>query len=153
MKIGYRQLVVFSLDDQRYAIQLSSVERIFRAVEITPLPKAPEIIFGVVNIQGQIVPVFNIRKRFRLPEREIDLSDQLIIARTAKRIVALIVDGVTGVIERAEQEIISAQKVLPGIEYVEGVMKLEDGMIFIHDLDRFLSLEEEKDLDMSLRKT
>src|SRR5277367_233894 len=68
-------LVVFDLEEQRYALRLSAVEQVVRAVEITPLPKAPEIIRGVVNVHGRVVPVYHIRARFRLPEREIDLSD------------------------------------------------------------------------------
>jgi len=74
------QLIVFTLDAQRYALHLSAVERAIRMVEITPLPKAPEIVIGVVNIHGAVIPVLNIRKRFRLPEREPDLGDQLIVA-------------------------------------------------------------------------
>jgi purine-binding chemotaxis protein CheW len=58
------QLVVLTLDEQRYALHLSAVERIVRMVEITPLPKAPQIVLGVVNVQGRIVPIVNIRKRF-----------------------------------------------------------------------------------------
>lgn len=146
------QLVVFTFDEQRYALHLSAVERIVRVVEVTPLPKAPEIVLGVVNVQGQITPVINIRKRFCLPEREMNLSDQLIIARTSRRTVALVADAVSGVIERSEQEVIAAEKVLPGIEYVEGVVKLEDGMILIHDLNKFLSLEEEQALDNAMKK-
>lgn len=143
--------VVFTLDEQRYALHLSAVGRIVRIVEITPLPKAPEIVLGVVNIQGQIIPVFNIRRRFHLPEREIELSDQLIIAHTSRRTVALVVEEVIGIIERAPQEIVPTEQVLPGTEYVEGVVKLEDGMILIHDLDTFLSLKEEKTLDVALK--
>jgi len=146
------QLIVLTLDEQRYALHLSAVERIVRGVEVTPLPKAPEIVLGVVNVQGQITPVINIRKRFRLPEREMNLSDQLIIAHTSRRTVALVADAVSGVIERSEQEVIAAEKVLPGIEYVEGVVKLEDGMILIHDLNKFLSLEEEQALDNAMKK-
>jgi len=146
------QLVVLTLDEQRYALHLSAVERIIRVVEVTPLPKAPEIVLGVVNVQGQITPVINIRKRFCLPEREMNLSDQLIIAHTSRRTVALVADAVSGVIERSEQEVIAAEKVLPGIEYVEGVVKLEDGMILIHDLNKFLSLEEEQALDNAMKK-
>ena len=146
------QHVVFTLDEQRYALHLPAVERIVRVVEVTPLPKAPEIVLGVVNVQGQITPVINIRKRFRLPEREMNLSDQLIIAHTSRRTVALVADAVSGVIERSEQEVIAAEKVLPGIEYVEGVVKLEDGMILIHDLNKFLSLEEEQALDNAMKK-
>jgi purine-binding chemotaxis protein CheW len=144
------QLFVFMLDDQRYALHLSAVVRVVRVVEITPLPKAPEIVIGVVNVQGQIVPVFNIRKRFRLPERELNLSDQLIIANTSKQPVALLVDAVSGVIELSEKEVTAFEKILPGMEYVEGVVKLEDGMILIHDLDRFLSVEEERTLKGAL---
>jgi purine-binding chemotaxis protein CheW len=146
------QLFVFMLDDQRYALHLSAVVRVVRVVEITPLPKAPEIVLGVVNVQGQIIPVFNIRKRFRLPEREINLSDQLIIANTSKQPVALLVDAVSGVIELSEKEVTTFEKILPGTEYIEGVVKLEDGMIFIHDLDRFLSIEEEVALEKALEK-
>jgi purine-binding chemotaxis protein CheW len=145
-----RQLVVFTLDEQRYALYLSAVKKVVRVVEITPLPKAPEIVPGVVNVYGRVIPVMNIRKRFRLPEREITLSDRLLIAQTRIRATALIVDDVSGVFECPEQEIIAAGKILPGIEYIEGVVKLKDGMLFIHDLDRFLSLEEENMLDNAL---
>lgn len=144
------QLVVFALEDQRYALHLSAVERIVRAVEMTPLPKAPEIVIGVINVQGRIIPVFNIRRRFYLPEREIELSDQLIIANTARRTVALVVDTVDGVIERLSEEVTPADQVLPRIEYVEGIVKLENGLVLIHDLDKFLSIDEGTKLDEAL---
>lgn len=150
MKDGTNQLVVFVLDDRRYALHLSSVERAVRVVDVTPLPKAPETVNGVVNIHGQVVPVFNMRKRFHLAEREINLGDQLIIAKTSKQTVALIADAVSGVIEIPGEEIITPEKILPGMNYVEGVVKLKDGMILIHDLDRFLSVDEEKALKGAL---
>ena len=147
------QLVVFALGGQLYALPLSAVERVVPVVEVTPLPKAPDIVLGVVNVQGRIVPVFNIRQRFRLPERESDLSDQLIIAHTKRRTVALLVESVTGVAELPEQEVVAPEMVLPRLDYVEGVVRLADGMIFIHDLDKFLSLKEEKTLVAALEKT
>lgn len=147
------QYVVFILDGQQYALHLYIVERILRIVEITPLPKAPEIVMGVINAGGEVIPVVNIRKRFRLSEREIDLNDHLIIANTSRRTVALMVDTVAGVNKYSEQEIIAADEVLPGLEYVEGVAKLREGMILIHDIDKFLSLEEDKELASALRKS
>lgn len=145
-------LVVFTLDDQRYALHLSAVERTIRMVEITPLPKAPETVLGVINVKGRIVPALDIRRRFGLPERKMGLSDHLIIARTAKRTVALAVDGTDGVIERPARDIIPPGLIVPGLEHVEGVVKLEDGMVFIHDLDGFLSLEEEQALEAAIGK-
>lgn len=145
------QVVVFTLEGQQYALPLSAVERIVHAVEITPLPKAPDIVLGMINMQGKIIPVINIRKRFRLPEREMKLRDQLIVANTSRQTVALVADEVSGVIERSEQEIISAEKIFPGMEYVKGVVKLEDGMILIHDIDKFLSLGEEKAINKAMK--
>jgi purine-binding chemotaxis protein CheW len=144
------QIVVFRIDEQRYAIRLSTVERIINAVEITPLPKAPAIVLGIINVGGKIIPVVNIRKRLNFKEREIQLSDHFIIAKTLKRNIVLSVDEVTGLIELTDQGIILPNNVLPNLEYVEGIIKLSDGMLFIHDLDKFLSLEEEELLTNSL---
>lgn len=153
MKDKENQLVVFALDEQRYALHLRVVERVVRVIEVTPLPNAPEIVIGVVNLQGRVIPALNIRKRFRLPDRGLNLSDQLIISKTSRRTVALVADSVSGVVERSANEVIGAGRILPGMEYVEGVAKLEDGMVFIHDLDRFLSLEEEDKLDDAVKNT
>jgi purine-binding chemotaxis protein CheW len=150
---GAAWLVVFKLDDLRYALRLSVVEQVFRAVEITALPKAPEMIEGVINVRGNIVPVYRIRTRFRLPPREQALNDQLLVARTARRTVALMVDQVCDVIEREDGRIIAAQEISPGLDYVEGVVKLEGGLVFIHDLDTFLSLDEERKLERALKAT
>lgn len=141
------QLVVFTLDEQRFALNLSAVERVVRVVEITPIPKIQSIILGVVNFQGNIIPVVNVRMRIRMPEREMQLGDQLLICSTSARTVAFPADSCEGVTERSEQEIIEAEKILPDLEYIEGVVKLEDDIVFIYNLDKFLSLEEEKALE------
>ncbi len=142
----YDQLVVFTLDEHRYALSLSVVERAVRMVEITPLPKAPEIVLGAINLAGRIVPVLNIRKRFQLNEQQPALGDHLLIARTPGRTVALAVDAVDSVVQRSPDEVVAPPTIVPGLEYLAGVVKLADGMLFIHDLDRFLSLEEEEAL-------
>jgi purine-binding chemotaxis protein CheW len=145
-----RKLVTFSLDDRKFALCVSAVLRIIQAVEVTALPKAPEIVDGIINMQGQVIPVFNIRMRFHLPGRDTELSDQMIIATTAKRTVALMVDSVDDVIEIPQERIVAAEQVLPELEYLEGVIKTEDGMVLIHDLGKFLSLPEEKVLDEAM---
>ena len=144
------RVAVFTLGDQRYALPLSAVERVVRVVEVTPLPQAPDIVLGVVNVQGRIIPVVNPRRRFRLPERDIALSDQLVIAHTTRRPVALVVDAVTGVLEYSGREAVGARDIVPGMEYVEGVVKMADGLVLIHDLDRFLSLDEVTALDRAI---
>lgn len=145
-------LLVFGLDDLRYALRLPTVQRVIRIVEITPLPDGPNVVLGVINLHGQIVPVVDIRQRFHLPQREARLSDQLIIAQTTKRTVALVVDAVAGLAERSDNVVTFAEKIVPGLDYVEGVVKLEEGLVLIHDLDAFLSLDEEDALEQALEK-
>jgi purine-binding chemotaxis protein CheW len=144
-------LLVFNLDENRYALHLSAVQTVVRAVEFTPLPKAPDTITGIINMHGNVIPLVNVRRRFRLPERDIHPSNQLIVALTAKRTVALVADNVEGVIEYADEKIAAPEAILPNMEYIKGVAKLSDGMVIIHDLDRFLSLDEEKVLDDALK--
>lgn len=144
------QLVAFMLDEQCFALRLECVEQIVRAVEVTALPKAPEIVLGVINLQGNIVPVLNIRKRFGLPKPQLNLTDQLIVARTKRRTVALSVDSVSAIVERQPDDITEAERILPDLEYVLGVAKLQGGMLLIHDLDRFLALDEEEQLEGAL---
>jgi purine-binding chemotaxis protein CheW len=145
-----QQLVVFTMDGQRYAVPLSVVDRVVRMVEITPVPRIPQIVLGVINAQGRIIPVVDIRKRFCLPARAPHLSDQLLIARTSKRAVALVVDAVSEVMTLSSQEVVLGETILAHWDYVTGVVKRPDGLILIHDLDRFLSLEEEQGLHHAL---
>lgn len=144
------QFLIFTLEGHYYTLPLSNIDRIVPAVYVTPLPKAPEIILGVINVQGQIIPVINLRKRFRLPEREVEPDDQFIVAHTARRTVALSVDAVRGVSSLPGQIVISGRAIAPNIEYIAGIAKQEDGVLLIYDLDTCLSLDEEKTLDSAL---
>ncbi|OGW57628.1 MAG: chemotaxis protein CheW [Nitrospirae bacterium RIFCSPLOW2_12_42_9] len=146
------QLIVFTLDDQRLALSISSVNRVIRVVGITPLPKGPDIVIGIINMQGNIIPVVNIRKRFCLPERDINLNDQIIITHTSKRTIGIVVNSVIGLIESAEEKIVTSEAIVPGIDYVEGVVKLEDGLLIIHDIEKFLSIEEEVAIDNAVKE-
>jgi purine-binding chemotaxis protein CheW len=145
------QIVVFTLDEQLYALPLPTVARVIHAVEIRHLPKAPEIISGIINIQGQIIPVADIRKRFGLAEREIELDDRMIIADTGKRKVALFVDAVTGIKDMATRQFVNSKEALPFAGYIRGVAKIDDELILIYDLEQFLSLDEEKELEHALK--
>jgi purine-binding chemotaxis protein CheW len=143
-------LVVFSLDDQRYALALARVQRAVRVVAITPLPEAPAIVLGIIDLGGVVIPVIDIRKRFGHPPRDVRLSDHLVIAETGKRTVALLVDETKGVIEASPGSFAPAEEIVPGLGLVDGAMKLDDGLILIHDLERLLSLEEQTAIDRAL---
>ncbi len=143
-------LLVFTLDDWRCALELSTVERVYRSVAVTPLPDAPDIVLGVVNIKGVVIPVVDIRRRFCLPEKILTPDDCFIVTHSSGRLVVLVVDSVTNVVDCSGQDITLAGAILPEMEFVEGVVRLKDGMVLIHDLGRFLSLEEKVALEQAL---
>lgn len=150
--IELTQFVVFRLDEERYAAPLAVVERIVRAVEVTPLPKAPAIVLGVIDFEGRVLPVLNIRRRFGLPDKEIRPTDQFLMAQTAQRMVVLVIDHAQGVIELPSTEIVGPVEIVPGLEQIQGVIKLDDGLAVIHDLEKFLSLDEARSLDEAMRQ-
>jgi purine-binding chemotaxis protein CheW len=138
-----QHFVVFVLDERRFALRLTAVERVVRLVEITALPDAPEMVLGVINVHGRIIPAVSLRQRLRLPEREPRLSDQLVVAHTARRTVALLADAVTGVIEAGDQEVASTPTMLPGLGHEGAVVNFPDGMVPILDLDTLFPLDDE----------
>ena len=142
-------LVVFSLDEQRYALPLDTVETVIRAAALTPLPKAPDIILGILDLHGEVVPVVNIRKRFQLAERALNPADQFIVARAGSLRVALVADAALDILA-LEQDALPSDSIVPGLEYVCGVARTGDGLILIHDLSTFLSLEEKHSLTRAL---
>jgi purine-binding chemotaxis protein CheW len=145
------RLLVFRLDERSYALNLSQVDRVIRSVDVTPLPQAPDVVLGAIDLQGEIIPVLNVRRRFGVKEREVGISDLFIIARTPRRKVSLAVDGVKDVIARPADTIVPPEKILRRLDQIDGVIQLDDGMTLIHDLDRFMSLDEELALETSLK--
>ena len=138
------------LDMQRYALPFSVVERVVNAVEVTPLPDAPDIVCGIVNVEGKLIPVVNMRRRFHFPERETGLGDQLVLARAGRRSVAFFVDSVSAVADYPSSNVVAAEAIMEGMGCINGVVKTADGVILIHDLARLLSLDDEQALDRAL---
>ena len=135
-----------------YAISLNAVILVIHAIEIRKLPNAPEIINGIINLKGKIVPVADIRNRFGLVKHEMVIDDQLIITNTGKRDVAILVDKVIGIkeIEPGQKE--KGNENLSFSENFKGVGKFDDGLILIYDLDQFLSLDEEEELEQAMNE-
>ncbi|HYT87347.1 MAG TPA: chemotaxis protein CheW [Gemmataceae bacterium] len=137
-----REILVFEIGGQRYGLPVADVRELLRAVTLTPLPQAPAIVEGIINVRGTIVPVLDIRRRFRLPARAPEHTDHLIVASAGGRLVALRVDHALEVTRLAAANVDRAEAVLPGVDYVAEVAKCPDGLVLIHDLQTFLSASE-----------
>ena len=100
-----------------------------------------------------MVTVVSIRGRLGLAPRAVEAADSLLVARARTRRLAVIAESVLGVVERPADAVASAGDLAQGVRHIEGVLKTADGLVLIHDLDRFFSPEEERSLDLALEKS
>lgn len=133
---------IFRMDDQLFGVAVARVEKIIRAAAVTTVPDAPETLVGLINVEGRIFPVVNLRKKWRLPERAMEVDDRIILFKT-DRIISFVVNGVEGVVQFDHLEFHQAGDIQPGLErYIEGVGKLDHRSVIIVDLARFFNSQE-----------
>ena len=144
-------VLLFELSDSRYGLWLSCVREVARAVHPLALPGAPAVVLGVIRVRGEVVPVFDVRSRFGKPSREALPSDHLIIAKVRKRLVALAVDAVSGIIDVTDAQLDSGRHLPRDLENLAGIAAVEGGLVLIHELGSFLSQAEEAQVDAALR--
>jgi purine-binding chemotaxis protein CheW len=147
-----REVLLFTLEAQRYALPLEDVRELVRAVRLTPLPRAPAVVEGLLDLRGELLPVLDVRRRFRLPARRLSPSDHLIVAQAGARRIALRVDRAEGLLALEPGQFDSSPRELPGVGYVAGALKLPDGLVLLHDLRTFLSQAEALELEEALAK-
>ena len=145
-----RHLLVFSVDEQEYALPYTIVEKVVRSVEITPLPNAPDIIKGIINVHGRVITVISVREKLGCHGRDINLDDKFIIAKAGKRTIAFVVDEIVGIIEPSDKEIVEMDKIIPDPKLFGGTVKLPNNLVLIYNAEKFLSLKEEQKLQEAL---
>lgn len=143
-------VVVFEIDGLRYGVAAAQVVEVVRAVAVTPLPGRPAIVRGVIDYRGTLVPVFDTRLRFEHPPREECLEDRFILVRAGARIAALRADHADRLERIDAADIEDPRRQLATVEQVTGVARLADGLLLIHDPERFLSAAETEALAVAL---
>ena len=139
-----QQIVSFSMGDEEYGVDISQIQEIVRMREVTHIPEMPEFIEGVMNLRGKVVPVVDLRKRFRF-ESENTKSTRIIVVDITGNTVGLVVDAVSEVLRLPQRTIEPPPLMIAGIsrEYIKGVGKVRERLIILLDLEKVLSLEEQ----------
>ena len=145
--VANASLVLFRLATQRYALRLEAVERVIRAVAVTPVPESPAFVLGLINVAGQLLPVFSLRRCLGLPDRVVRPEDQFVIARTSRMSVAVVVDEVLGLNTLELAQAVPVASALPGqADRLDGLVKINGEIILIYDLERLLSAADQERL-------
>jgi len=143
------QLFIFTIEGQRFGLDLEVVQRVERAAEITKVPETPELISGIIDYHGKIIPVLNLRKKLKLPDKEISASMRFLVVRTESRQLIIIADLVEGVIKIPPRLITKGTEIEKNYTHAS-FARLENDVIFIYDIDQFLTEEDENVLEKAI---
>jgi purine-binding chemotaxis protein CheW len=130
------QFLTFKLLKEFYGVAIENIREINRVGEITPVPKTPHYIKGVMNLRGKIIPVVNLRERFGLPAEEYTRDTCIIVIDTPVGLVGLIVDSVKEVVT-LEEKVIEAPPHLShsdSTSFITGMGKLDDKVLILVDI-------------------
>jgi purine-binding chemotaxis protein CheW len=140
----------FHLANLRCALPEASVVEVLPSASLVPLPDAPSSVMGLLNVRGTIVPVLDLRARFGLPPKQLAPSDHFVLTRTRQKRVGLRVDRAEALVELDPALIDDAERVMGTAGLVAGVAKMPDGLMLIHDPERFLSEAEELAMEQAM---
>jgi purine-binding chemotaxis protein CheW len=139
-----REVLVFVLGAEEYGVDILKVQEIRGYDKVTPIPSAPDYLKGVVNLRGIIVPIVDMRVKFRLAEVRYDQFTVVVILRIASRVIGLVVDGVSDVIALTASEVKDAPHLGSVVDssFIAGLATQDDRMVLLLDIEKLLSSGE-----------
>lgn len=138
------QQVVFRLDKEEYGLDIMRVNGIEKYQEVVKIPNAPEYIEGMINLRGEVLPIFSLRKKFSLEDKPYDDETKIIVVYTNDIKVGFIVDSVAEILQIQEEDVEIAPAIVTGInrKYINSVAKVDERMIVLVDIDLLVTDEE-----------
>jgi len=143
-----KQIISFKIKDEEYGLEILKVKEVIRIKEITKLPKAPDFVKGVINLRGDVIPIIDLREKFGISGDKYSETKRVIIVEVEERSMGIIVDSVSHVIRIAESQI-DTSPFLGGIskEFISGVIKFDERLIVLLNIDKILTTEEKIEMD------
>ena len=140
-----KRYATFSVADMFCGIEVEQVQEVLKRQDMTPVPLAPDVVQGLINLRGQIVTAIDLRRRFRLPERPDGQQPMNIVLRCDGGAVSLLVDEIGDVIEVDKREYEPPPSTMDPFhrEVVESVFKLEGKLLLTLDTAKVLSIDAE----------
>lgn len=142
-----KQYIIFTLNDEKFAANINHIASITEYSSITPLPNGPAYVDGLLNLRGDIIPVVNLKKRFKMAEQKMN-EKRILIARKDNVQIGFLVDDASQSMTVEESKIFPPPQIAIKKEndYISEVCIYNNELIIVVDLDKVLSADEVNDL-------
>ena len=136
--------LTFRVGDEVYGIEIAYVTEIVGMQKITEVPDMPAFVRGVINLRGQVIPVFDVRARFHMEDRRYDDRTCVVVVRLNETSIGLVVDTVNEVMDIPADHVSPPPKLgqTEGGRYIRGMGKVQDQVKILLDVSRLLFEEE-----------
>lgn len=134
------------LDDRRLGFALRDVREVLPAAETTPLPHAPDVVLGLVNLRGVPLPILDLRARLGVPQRPLHPDDHVVVCRVGSRDVGVWVDRADDILNLEPGDVVLVDDATPH-RHVKGAAMLDDGLMLVTDIDSFLDVSESAQIE------
>jgi len=143
------QFMTFEVAEEQFGIDVMRVQELIRYQKPSRIPNAPEVVSGVINFRGHIIPVIDMRRKFNFEPGTYDEFSVIIVLEVQDKIMGLLVDRVLDIVSVVREDVqgtLDFQKEFD-TEYLCGVGKVGEQLVFLVDPDRLLSQREMSDLE------
>jgi purine-binding chemotaxis protein CheW len=149
IKASKNKFLTYFLGDEEYGVDIAQVREIIAMMKITPVPKTPKYVAGVINLRGAIIPVIDTRLRFDMPSLEYTEQTAIIIIEINKVSIGFVVDKVEEVLTIDEASISEPPKFGTNIntDFIKNIARIAEMVIMILDLEKLFEAEELSMLD------
>ena len=141
--------VIFTLGKEEYGLDIMLVNAIQKYTDIVPIPNAPSYVRGIINLRGDVIPVYSLRRKFGLGDKEIDENSKLIITKSDNILLAYEVDEVKEIMEIEAGNISEIPVIVKSNDtaYIKCVANINGRMILLLDHDGLLSSKEKENIE------
>lgn len=139
-----RRFLLFELGEETYAMPLLDVREVIGVPETTPVPSSPSYFNGITNLRGQVISIFDLRKKLNIKPKEDTRENAVIIIQLSHLNIGIVVDRVVSVQSLSDSDISPAPEVSENNKnkYLYGVARKEDKLILLIDLKKVLDVSD-----------
>lgn len=147
--MGIQKTIIFRLNEQSFGIDVQQILSIERVQSITPIPKAPAFIKGLINLRDTNIPIMDLKERLMLAQSQESSENRILIVSLNNTQIGFMVDAATDVVDIDETMIEPAPRFTGHIDntFIHGVAKIKENLLILLDLENILNMQETQEVE------